>query len=62
MFAVGSPNIKSKKLIEVTYEAMWKGIKQVKPGNTTEILVLNSKVFRKLWLLSSERFLWTRNR
>ena len=35
MFAVGTPNIKSKKLIEVTYQAMWEGIKQVKPGNTT---------------------------
>ena len=35
MFSVGEPNIKSKKLIEVTYEAMWKGITEVRPGNTT---------------------------
>ena len=35
MFAVGNPKIKAKKLIEVTYEAMWKGIQTVKPGNTT---------------------------
>jgi len=34
MFWVGNPKIKAKKLTETTYEAMWKGIKQVKPGNT----------------------------
>ena len=35
MFSVGRPNIKSKKLMKTTYEAMWEGIKKVKPGNTT---------------------------
>ncbi len=35
MFSIGKPNIKSKKLIEITYEAMWKGIETVKPGNST---------------------------
>ncbi|MDC3024142.1 type I methionyl aminopeptidase [Alphaproteobacteria bacterium] len=35
MFAIGKPNVKSKKLIEITFEAMWEGIYQVKPGNTT---------------------------
>jgi len=34
MFWIGNPKIKAKKLTETTYEAMWKGIKQVKPGNT----------------------------
>ncbi|RPH07383.1 MAG: type I methionyl aminopeptidase [Alphaproteobacteria bacterium TMED93] len=35
MFSIGKPNVKSKKLIEITYEAMWKGIEAVKPGNST---------------------------
>ena len=34
MFTVGNPKIKAKKLIEVTFNSMWEGIKQVKPGNT----------------------------
>jgi len=34
MFWVGKPGLKAKKLTQVTYDAMWKGIKQVKPGNT----------------------------
>ena len=35
MFSVGKPNIKSLKLMETTYAAMWEGIRKVKPGNTT---------------------------
>ena len=34
MFWVGNPGVKAKKLIQVTYDSMWKGIEQVKPGNT----------------------------
>tara|TARA_A100000164_G_C21841931_1_gene740514 strand:- start:365 stop:1186 length:822 start_codon:yes stop_codon:yes gene_type:complete len=34
MFSVGEPKLKAKKLIDITYEAMWKGISIVKPGNT----------------------------
>ena len=34
MFWVGNPSIKAKKLTQVTFDSMWKGIKQVKPGNT----------------------------
>ncbi len=32
MFCVGAPSIQAKRLIEVTYEAMWRGIRAVKPG------------------------------
>ena len=32
MFAVGEASIQAKRLIQVTYEAMWIGIVQVKPG------------------------------
>jgi methionyl aminopeptidase len=32
MFYIGTPSIKAKKLIQVTYEAMMLGIEQVKPG------------------------------
>ncbi len=35
MFSIGKPNIKSQKLIQATFEAMWEGIKTVRPGNTT---------------------------
>ena len=34
MFFIGKRNIKSEKLVEVTYNSMWEGIKKVKPGNT----------------------------
>ena len=34
MYYVGTPSIKSKRLVEVTYNAMMLGIEQVKPGNT----------------------------
>jgi methionyl aminopeptidase len=34
MFAVGNLGVKARKLIDVTYEAMMRGIAAVKPGNT----------------------------
>jgi methionyl aminopeptidase len=34
MYFVGEPSILAKRLADVTYECMWLGIKQVKPGNT----------------------------
>ena len=34
MFPVGKINRKAERLIEVTFEAMWEGIRQVKPGAT----------------------------
>ena len=32
MFCVGPPSIQAKRLCDVTYEAMWKGIRAVRPG------------------------------
>ncbi|MDH5286621.1 MAG: type I methionyl aminopeptidase [Betaproteobacteria bacterium] len=32
MFFVGAPSIQAKRLVEVTYEAMWQGIRVVRPG------------------------------
>lgn len=32
MFYVGEPSIQAKRLCEITYECMWKGIALVKPG------------------------------
>jgi methionyl aminopeptidase len=32
MFFVGAPPIQAKRLVEVTYEAMWKGIRAIVPG------------------------------
>lgn len=34
MFYVGKPSIQAKRLCELTYQAMWKGIQVVRPGAT----------------------------
>ncbi|WP_268867344.1 type I methionyl aminopeptidase [Methylovorus mays] len=34
MFMVGEPSIQAKRLCDITYECMWLGIQQVKPGAT----------------------------
>jgi methionyl aminopeptidase len=34
MFAVGEVSIQARRLIQITYESMWVGIAQVKPGAT----------------------------
>ncbi len=34
MFLIGEPSIMAKRLAQITYEAMWLGIAQVKPGCT----------------------------
>lgn len=34
MFMIGEPSIMAKRLTQITYEAMWLGIAQVKPGCT----------------------------
>jgi methionyl aminopeptidase len=32
MFYVGMPSIQAKRLVEITHEAMWRGIRAVRPG------------------------------
>jgi methionyl aminopeptidase len=34
MFWVGDVGVKARKLIDITFESMWEGIKVVRPGNT----------------------------
>lgn len=34
MFFVGKPSVKAKKLVETTFECMWRGIEMVRPGAT----------------------------
>ncbi|MDX1580211.1 MAG: type I methionyl aminopeptidase [Alphaproteobacteria bacterium] len=34
MFFVGDVGVKARRLCDITFEAMWKGIEAVKPGNT----------------------------
>ncbi len=34
MFIIGKPSVKGARLIDVTYQAMWRGIDVVKPGAT----------------------------
>ena len=60
MFYVGNVKIKAKKLVETTYEAMMRGIEQVKPGNTTGDIGYAIQSLQKKELFSSKRFLWTR--
>ncbi|ALG68800.1 type I methionyl aminopeptidase [Beggiatoa leptomitoformis] len=33
MFIAGEPSVRAKRLIDITYECLWIGIAQVKPGN-----------------------------
>ena len=33
MFCVGTPSIQARRLIEITYAAMWRGIRAVRPGS-----------------------------
>ncbi len=32
MFVIGTPSIQARRLVSVTYEAMWRGIRTVRPG------------------------------
>ncbi len=34
MFCVGTPSIQAKRLCDITFECMWRGIAQVRPGAT----------------------------
>ncbi|MCE2999693.1 MAG: type I methionyl aminopeptidase [Betaproteobacteria bacterium] len=34
MFYVGAPSIQAKRLVELTFDCMWRGIRAIKPGNT----------------------------
>ena len=34
MFYIGEPSIQAKRLCEITYQSMWLGINEVKPGNS----------------------------
>jgi methionyl aminopeptidase len=34
MFYIGEPKVRAKLLVDTTYEAMWRGIEQVRPGAT----------------------------
>ena len=34
MFYAGAPSIQAKRLCDITYQSMWKGIREVKPGAT----------------------------
>lgn len=33
MFYIGEPSIQARRLCDITYQCMWHGIRQVKPGN-----------------------------
>ena len=34
MYVVGEPNVLAKRLVDTTYDAMWRGIRMVRPGAT----------------------------
>ena len=63
MFWLGNPGIKAKKLCDVTFEAMWKGIEIVKPGATLGDIGFAIQSFsEKKRIFRSKGFLWTWNR
>ena len=35
MFCVGTPSVQARRLCELTYECMWRGIAMVRPGDVT---------------------------
>ncbi len=34
MYIVGKPSVKAKRLVDITFETMWRGIEAVRPGAT----------------------------
>ncbi len=34
MFCVGQPSIQARRLVDLTYECMWRGIRAIRPGRT----------------------------
>ena len=59
MYIAGTTSKKASRLIEVTYNALLRGIEVVKPGNTFEILRSYTKICRKQKNVRSKRFLWS---
>ena len=53
MFYAGEPKVKARRLVEVTFEAMWKGIEAVKPGAHLGISARRSKRMRNRKALRS---------
>jgi methionyl aminopeptidase len=43
MFYLGTPSIQAKRLVETTFEAMWRGIRAVKPGARLAISATRSR-------------------
>ena len=62
MFWVGQPGVKAKKLVETTFEAMWRGIEEVKPGATLGDIGYAIQKFTEKKVFRSQRFLrsWDR--
>ena len=42
---VGEPGIQARRLCEVTYECMWRGIEEIRPGSTWATSVMRSSSF-----------------
>ena len=62
MFVVGETKLKAKKLINSTYDAMWEGIKQVRPGNTIGDIGSAIQEHAEVGIFNCKRFLWSRYR
>jgi methionyl aminopeptidase len=57
MFIVGETSIAARRLCNLTYEAMWRGIVMVKPGRTWATLACDPEVCRRAWLQRGARIL-----
>ena len=62
MFYVGTPPIQAKRLCEITYAAMWRGIREVKAGASLGDIGRRSSASPKATAFGSARILRTRHR
>lgn len=56
MYCIGKVQLRASRLVKATYEAMWQGIAQVKPGATLGDIVMRFKNMRKVMAI-----LWSGN-
>ena len=59
MFIAGEPSIQAKRLCDITFECMWLGIEQVRPGaHLGRYWQRHPEVRREEWLFGGPRILW----
>jgi Xaa-Pro aminopeptidase len=62
MYFVGTPSVMARRLVETTYEAMWRGIRAVRPGATWATSAMPSRAMPKAAFQRGARVLRPRHR